>query len=185
LPPRCWSRDFGQNASAGPAEESSGVAIADSSEEAVDLGRRCVGRLVLDEVAGVFGDAGLHVFRLPGRRKLSIQRSRTPEFLFTADWIGAQEVHRLGMVNHVVPRAELEAFGLSMAERIAQKPLFALKLVKQAVNAAQDAQGRLSAMQTSFALHHLAHAHNMLAHGKLVDPTGLMPAIKKHQKAAE
>jgi enoyl-CoA hydratase/carnithine racemase len=85
----------------------------------------------------------------------------------------------------VVPRAELEAFGLAMAERIAQKPLFALKLTKQAVNAAQDAQGRVSAMQTSFALHHLAHAHNMLAHGKLVDPTGLMPAIKKHQKAAE
>jgi enoyl-CoA hydratase len=89
------------------------------------------------------------------------------------------------MVNHVVPRAELEAFGLAMAERIARKPLFALKLTKQAVNAAQDAQGRVSAMQTSFALHHLAHAHNMLAHGKLVDPTGLMPAIKKHQKAAE
>ena len=66
-----------------------------------------------------------------------------------------------------------------MAGRIAQKPLFALKLVKQAVNAAQDAQGRVSAMQTSFALHHLAHAHNMLVHGKLVDPTGLMPAIRR------
>jgi RNA polymerase sigma-32 factor len=48
-----------------------------------------------------------------------------------------------------------------------------------------ERQGRANAMQTSFALHHLAHAHNMLAHGKLVDPTGLMPAIKKHQKAAE
>ena len=56
---------------------------------------------------------------------------------------------------------------------------------EQAINAAQDAQGRVGAMQTSFALHHLAHAHNMLAHGKLVDPTGLMPAIKKHEKAAE
>ena len=55
--------------------------------------------------------------------------------------------------------------------------------MKQAINAAQDAQGRVGAMQTSFALHHLAHAHNMLAHGKLVDPTGLMPAIKKHEKA--
>ena len=48
------------------------------------------------------------------------------------------------------------------------------KLVKQAVNAAQDAQGRVNAMQTSFALHHLAHAHNMLVHNKLVDPGGLM-----------
>ena len=41
------------------------------------------------------------------------------------------------------------------------------------------------APQRSKEVHHLAHAHNMLAHGKLVDPTGLMPAIKKHQKAAE
>jgi len=38
-------------------------------------------------------------------------------------------------------------------------------------------------MQTSFALHHLAHAHNMLVHGKLVDPTGLM--IKREEKAAD
>jgi hypothetical protein len=58
-------------------------------------------------------------------------------------------------------------------------------IVKQAVNAAQDAQGRLNAMQTSFALHHLAHAHNMIAQGRLVDPTGLIPAIKKHERAAD
>jgi enoyl-CoA hydratase len=89
------------------------------------------------------------------------------------------------MVNHVVPRSELEAFGLALAERIAQKPLFALKLTKQAINAAQDAQGRLNAMQTAFALHHLAHSHNMIAHGKLIDPTGLMPAIRKHEKQAQ
>ncbi len=111
---------------------------------------------------------------------------KAKEFLFTADWLKADEAYRLGMVNHVVPRAELESFGMAMAERIAQKPLFALKLVKQAINAAQDAQGRVGAMQTSFALHHLAHAHNMLVHGKLVDPTGLMPAIKKNtDKAAD
>ena len=33
---------------------------------------------------------------------------KAKEFLFTADWMGAAEAHRLGMVNHVVPRAELE-----------------------------------------------------------------------------
>ena len=127
------------------------------------------------------GVGGAEFFAHPW--EMGIRKAK--EFLFTADWIKAAEAHRLGMVNHVVPRAELESFGLAMAERIAQKPLFALKLVKQAINAAQDAQGRVGAMQTSFALHHLAHAHNMLAHGKLVDPTGLMPAIKKHEKAAE
>ena len=121
------------------------------------------------------GVGGAEFFAHPW--ELGVRKAK--EFLFTADWLSATEAHRLGMVNHVVPRAELESFGLALAEKIAQKPLFALKLTKQAINAAQDAQGRVSAMQTSFALHHLAHAHNMLAHGRLVDPTGLMPAVQK------
>ena len=111
------------------------------------------------------GVGGAEFFAHPW--ELGVRKAK--EFLFTADWLSATEAHRLGMVNHVVPRAELESFGLALAEKIAQKPLFALKLTKQAINAAQDAQGRVSAMQTSFALHHLAHAHNMLAHGRLVD----------------
>ena len=45
-----------------------------------------------------------------------------------------------------------------------------LKLVKEAVNAAQDAQGRVNAMQTSFALHQISHAHNLVVHGALADP---------------
>ncbi|MBL8673371.1 MAG: enoyl-CoA hydratase [Rhodospirillales bacterium] len=110
---------------------------------------------------------------------------KAKEFLFTADWIEAREAHRLGMVNHVVPRAELLSFSLAMAERIAKKPLFALKLVKEAVNTAQDVQGRRAAMQTSFALHHLAHAHNMLNHGTLVDPTGLMGPMQTKANAAK
>lgn len=121
------------------------------------------------------GVGGAEFFAHPW--ELGVRKAK--EFLFTADWLSAAEAHRLGMVNHVVPRAELEGFGLAMADRIAQKPLFALRLTKQAINAAQDAQGRLSAMQTSFALHHLAHAHNMLAHGSLVDPSGVMAAVKK------
>ena len=32
---------------------------------------------------------------------------KAKEFLFTADVWSAEEAHRLGMVNHVVPRAEL------------------------------------------------------------------------------
>jgi len=104
---------------------------------------------------------------------------KAKEMLFTADWLSAAEAQRLGMVNHVVPPAELERFTLALAERIAQKPLFALKLAKEAVNAAQDAQGRVSAMQTSFALHQLAHSHNMQVHGQLIDPTGLAPSVAR------
>ncbi len=104
---------------------------------------------------------------------------KAKEMLFTSDWLSAEDALRLGMLNHVVPRAELQAFTLRLAERIAQKPAFALKLAKEAVNAAEDAQGRVSAMQTAFALHQVAHSHNMIVHGMLVDPTGLSPAVTK------
>lgn len=52
----------------------------------------------------------------------------------------------------------------------AEQSLFTLKLVKEAVNAAQDAQGRPAAMSTSFALHQLSHTHNLVVHGALADP---------------
>lgn len=107
---------------------------------------------------------------------------KAKEMLFTADWLSASEAKALGMVNHVVPVGELAVFTLELAKRIAKKPLFALKLAKEAVNAAQDAQGRISAMQTSFALHQLAHSHNMQVHGMLIDPTGIDPAVRRETK---
>jgi enoyl-CoA hydratase len=98
---------------------------------------------------------------------------KAKELLFTADWLTAEEAKALGMVNHVVPATDLAGFTLDLAKRIAAKPLFALKLAKEAVNAAEDAQGRAGAMNTAFALHQLAHSHNMQVHGMPVDPSGL------------
>ena len=92
------------------------------------------------------------------------------EFLFTAEFIDAHEAWRLGMVNKVVPRDQLEAATLKLAKTIAQKPAFVLKLVKEAVNAVQDASGRVSGMNTAFALHQLCHTHNLQQYGMLVDP---------------
>jgi enoyl-CoA hydratase len=122
-----------------------------------------------------FGVDGVEFFAHPwelGPRKAK-------EFLFTSDWISAEEAHRIGMVNQVVPRAQLQEAALAMAQKIARKSLFALKLTKEAVNAAQDAQGRVGAMQTSFALHQLAHTHNLAVYGMLIDPTGLPPETAK------
>ncbi|MBO0854042.1 MAG: enoyl-CoA hydratase [Nocardia sp.] len=95
---------------------------------------------------------------------------KAKEMLFTSDFLSATEVHRLGMVNHVVPGEELESFTLGLASRIAEKPLFALKLAKESVNVAQDNQGRATAMQTSFAYHQLCHSHNQQVHGMVIDP---------------
>ena len=103
---------------------------------------------------------------------------KAKELLFTADWLGAEEARQLGMVNQVVPRDELLATALAMAERIAQKPLFALKLTKEAVNQTQDAMGRPNAMSQVFALHQLCHSHNVQVHGIPVDPGGLPEGMR-------
>jgi enoyl-CoA hydratase len=113
------------------------------------------------------GVAGAEFFNHPF--EVGIRKAK--EMLFTADFLTAADAHRLGMVNHVVPLEELDSFTMDLASRIAEKPLFALKLAKESVNVAQDNQGRATAMHTSFAYHQLCHSHNQQIHGMLIDPT--------------
>ena len=127
------------------------------------------------EVTVAMGIAGVEWFAHPwemGARKAK-------EMLLTGEPIGAEEARQLGMVNRVVPRDHLEAETLGLARKIAAQPTFATRMVKLAVNAAQDAQGRHSAFQTAFALHHLAHSHWMEIYGVPVDPSGIHSSVKK------
>lgn len=133
-----------------------------------------------DNTAAI-GIAGAEFFQHPW--ELGVRKAK--EMLFTSDFLDAAEAHRLGMVNHVVPLDQLEAFTLDLARRIALKPAFALKLLKEAVNAAQDAQGRVSAMNTSFALHQLSHSHNEQVFGLPIDPTGLPSAVREKFKRTD
>ncbi|MFE6692098.1 enoyl-CoA hydratase [Streptomyces sp. NPDC057743] len=82
------------------------------------------------------------------------------EFLYTGDRMPAQRAYELGMVNRVVPRAELAARTRELAERIAEMPRMGLALTKRAVNQAEDLQGLHPGLDSVFGLHHLAHAHN-------------------------
>jgi enoyl-CoA hydratase len=82
------------------------------------------------------------------------------EFLFTADRVPAGRALQLGMVNHVVPRDQLESETLALAGRIAQMPRLGLALAKKAVNQVEDIMGLRTGMDSVFGLHHLAHAHN-------------------------
>ncbi|MFJ6698603.1 enoyl-CoA hydratase [Streptomyces sp. NPDC091272] len=82
------------------------------------------------------------------------------EFLFTGDRMGALRAYEVGMVNRVVPRAELASHTAALALRIAEMPRLGLALTKRAVNQAEDLQGLHTGMDSVFGLHHLAHAHN-------------------------
>ena len=82
------------------------------------------------------------------------------EVLFTGERFGARRAYEVGMVNDVVPRAELESRTFALAERIATMPRFGLSLAKRAVNQCEDLMGLRAGMEATFGLHHLAHAHN-------------------------
>ena len=109
---------------------------------------------------------------------------KAKEFLFTADSWNADEAWRLGMVNHVVELEQLEAFTLAMAQKIAAKPAFALKLAKEAVNKTLDTQGQANAIDQAFSLHHLCHQQNFRLFGYGMDTTSL-PAMASAPKKAE
>jgi enoyl-CoA hydratase len=89
---------------------------------------------------------------------------KAKELLFTGQFIDAEEAWRLGMVNRVVPRADLEKATLELARKIAEMDSFALRMAKAAVNRTLDAMGQWNAMQAVFDLHHLGHAHSRLRH---------------------
>ncbi|TPG32474.1 enoyl-CoA hydratase [Mycolicibacterium hodleri] len=82
------------------------------------------------------------------------------EFLFLGSRVGAEEAQRLGMINRVVPRDDLETTVLDAARRIAERPTLGLALAKRAVNQCEDLMGLRDGMDSVFGLHHLAHAHN-------------------------
>jgi enoyl-CoA hydratase len=84
------------------------------------------------------------------------------EFLFTGDKMTAERAYAVGMINRVVPRDRLEEETLALAARVAQMPRFALALTKKVINQAEDRMGLRDTMDSAFAHHHLAHAHNAL-----------------------
>jgi len=71
-----------------------------------------------------------------GTQRLSrlVSPGMAKEILFTGDMYDAQMALRIGLVNHVVPSAELLDFCKAMAKRIASKGPVAVSLTKEAVN---------------------------------------------------
>jgi enoyl-CoA hydratase len=86
-----------------------------------------------------FGQPEVNLGVLPGfagtqRLPRLIGRGRANELLFTGDIIDAQEAARIGLVNRVVPQAQLLTSCREMAEKIASRGPVAVRLCKEAVN---------------------------------------------------
>lgn len=72
--------------------------------------------------------------RLP--RIIGITKAK--EFLYTGDFINAEEAYRIGLLNKVVSAASLMVEARAMALKIAHQPQMALKATKLAINGGLD-----------------------------------------------
>jgi enoyl-CoA hydratase/carnithine racemase len=77
---------------------------------------------------------------------------RTYEYLYLAQTVGAEEARDLGMVNRVVPRAELDDTVEVIARQIAQAPLTTLMATKSLVKRAWETMGLRVHWQSSLHL---------------------------------
>lgn len=85
-----------------------------------------------------FGQPEINLGIIPGgggtqRLTRLIGEGKAMELILTGDMIDAAEAKSLGLVNHVVPQAELETFTLALANKIAEKSPIALQMCKESV----------------------------------------------------
>jgi len=95
--------------------------------------------LVLAADTAVLGDAHMNYGLLPGggssiRLPRKIGPTRAKYLLFTGESIPASEALALGLVNKVVPAAELEAAVEKLVARLSEKSPIALRRVKRLID---------------------------------------------------
>jgi len=84
--------------------------------------------------------------------------AKASELLMTGDFISAEEAHRIGLYNRVVPDGEALSAASELAARLARGPSFALEITKDALNreAGMDLASALEAeaqIQAALMLH--------------------------------
>ena len=103
------------------------------------------------------------------------------ELLFTGeDRISAEDALRIGMVNRVVPAAELDDATLALAQEIAKNEPFVVQTTKRALNRAWDVAGFRAAMAANTELDVMIETANLPARDefrRITAAEGLKAAI--------
>jgi enoyl-CoA hydratase len=84
------------------------------------------------------------------------------EFVLLGERMSAERAYQLGMVNRVVARERLDDECREIALELASRPPLGNWLTKQALNRVEEMQGKRSAIDAAFHMHHFAHAQNSL-----------------------
>lgn len=100
------------------------------------------------------------------------------EIYYTGDLVAADELHRLGIVNRVVPAAELSSAAWSFAERLAKVPPHALQMKKRSLRLAYDLMGASAAVRQH------ALADTLVIGAKTPEQTHLLDILAKEGMGA-
>jgi len=106
-----------------------------------ELAMACTLRIAADTAK--LGQPEINLGLIPGyagtqRLARLVGRGRALEILLTGDLIGADEAYRIGLVNRVVPAAELMTEARALAAKLASKAPIALRYIIDAVNRGLD-----------------------------------------------
>jgi enoyl-CoA hydratase len=106
-----------------------------------------------------FGQPEIRVGLIPGaggtqRLPRLIGMTKAKELIMIGDSIGANEAKELGLVNAVVPAEKLLEEARHLADKLAQRPPFGLRLAKMVMNmgADRDLQAGLALEREAFAM---------------------------------
>jgi enoyl-CoA hydratase len=106
---------------------------------------------------------------------------KAKELLFTGeDRVPAEEALRIGLVNRVVPRDELDDATLALANEIAKNEPFVIQTTKRAVNRAWDVAGFRAALAANVELDVMIETANLPARDefrRITQERGLKEAI--------
>jgi enoyl-CoA hydratase len=98
--------------------------------------------LVIAAEDAKFGETELRFSTIPQPSLLwVIGMRKAKEFLMLADRMNAEEAYRVGLVNRVVKRDELEAEAKRIALRLSKLPTETMQITKRMMNKVIDAQG--------------------------------------------
>ena len=87
----------------------------------------------------------------------AVGERRAKQLLWTSEALGAADAQALGLVNWVVPEAELDAKVAAVAARLLEVPREALALSKLSLRFMEDRRGRADASAYHFMAHQLSH----------------------------
>lgn len=102
-----------------------------------ELAMACHMRIASDRAR--FGQPEINLGIIPGfggtqRLPRLVGKSKALELLLTGDMIPAQEAHRIGLVNKVVPEGEVVRSARDLAKRVVAKGQVAVQLIMESVN---------------------------------------------------